>query len=378
MALYSTAIMTLRSVKKEKRIVPGKTARAIDAGLDEWFEHHQRDLNFRKTLDAYAVMVSEFMLQQTTVATVEAYFARFMKQFPSVKALAGAKEDDVLGAWAGLGYYRRARQLHGAACAIVEEYNGEIPRDAAMLEKLPGIGKYTAGAISSTAYDEPAPILEANTVRVFSRISGTAGMVGDTKFMTQLWQVARELVEAAESPRRFNVAAMELGSLVCRPKPLCDQCPVQDYCTAYRLGAQESIPTMRPRRESVDLQVVGFVLSNPAGEFLVRQIPKGEWHAGMWEFPTVRLEGKDVPTTKQVQAAVKAVVNAFPADLDLFHKLRYQVTHHKISLSMFRGTADHLQVKEPYAFLSLDRISGLPMGSAQTKVLKVLQETETS
>lgn len=386
-ALYSTAIMSRSSRNNASftgttSITPQK-AHHIDAALAPWFAEHQRDLNFRTTRDPYAIMVAELMLQQTTAATVQGYFPRFIKRFPTISALAAASESDVLNLWAGLGYYRRARQLHAAARAVMEHYAGHMPRSPEELIKLPGIGRYTAGAIASAAYDLPAPILETNTVRVFSRLAGIDGTIGESAFMKKLWQISESLVEHASSPRTFNIAAMELGSLICRPQPRCDDCPVLQYCIAGSAGIAAQIPRPAPSRERVDVSLFGYIFSNSAGQYLLRRIPAGEWHAGLWEFPTIRLDSPDAnpaitAETLLAKLSIPTLVSTSPTH---FKDITYQVTHHRIRLRVWKLTIPELSSlqtdNETMQFLSLTDISALPMGSAQKKLYLALEETES-
>lgn len=358
--------------------MPEKASAAISAALAEWFAHHQRPLAFRQTRDPYAIMVSEFMLQQTTVATVQPYYARFMAKYPTVADLAAASEEDVMHMWAGLGYYRRARQLRAAAQAVCTQYGGVMPQTVSELISLPGFGRYTAGAVVSSAFDLPAPILEANTVRVFSRLSGTMGTVGETGFMNTLWSVAEQLVSVANSPRTFTLAAMELGALICKPKPRCEICPVQSHCAAYRMGVQEQTPLARPRREKIALQQVCVILED-AGRYLLRRIPAGQWHAGMWEFPAEQVKiGQD---PEQAAQELAARLSDSPVPLQHFSIVKYVVTHHSITCNVFHcngGVATHVlkDVGTETALLPLDEISKLPLGSAQKKIYMKLLAIE--
>ena len=343
---------------------------------------HQRPLIFRQRRDAYAVLVSEFMLQQTTVPVVERYFPRFMQALPTLRDLADAPENAVIGLWAGLGYYRRARQLHAAAIAIRDNHHGEIPSDPAILEALPGIGRYTAGAIASQAFNRPAPILEANTVRVFARLAGFDGVVGEGRFMKQLWQVAEELVTSAGTPAIFNMAAMELGGVICRPVPACDVCPVAEWCRARMAGVAAAIPRIAPRAPVVAVDVICLILRNSKGKYFVRHIPAGNWHAGLWEFPTQRLA---VPAKAgEVLEAARTFLAEFAidqrADLVVLEPLKYSVTKHRVQLHPFFADVNISDSKPPAGMqiLDLPQIWNLPMGSAQKKLLKVIMEMETA
>ena len=203
-----------------------KAKQSFRRRLLAWYGKHARNLPWRRSRDPYRVWVSEVMLQQTTVAAVKPYFERFLAAFPTVEKLAIADEHQVLRLWEGLGYYRRARGLHAAARQVVGEHRGKFPRDVPTLMQLPGIGRYTAGAIASIAFDVPAPILEANTIRLLSRIIGYRDDPTKTPGQWLLWQTAEDLLPQKDVAR-FNQALMELGSLVCTPaNPKCDQCPL--------------------------------------------------------------------------------------------------------------------------------------------------------
>lgn len=228
------------------------------------------------------------MLQQTQVATVIPYYERFLAAFPTVRALAEADEHQVLRLWEGLGYYRRARQLHKAARVIVADHGGIFPDDFDSVLALPGIGRYTAGAILSFAFDQRHPILEANTIRVFARLLGYRGDPRRGAGNRALWQAAEDWLPPTE-PGHFNQAMMELGSLVCAPKnPGCDACPVARLCPTRALGLQDSIPlpAAKPVTESVHEAFV--VVRHREQVLLLRRDETKRW-AGMWDFPRFEL-----------------------------------------------------------------------------------------
>jgi A/G-specific adenine glycosylase len=251
--------------------------------LTRWYARAQRDLPWRRTRDPYPVWVSEVMLQQTQVERVKDYFARFMLRFPGVGDLAAAREAEVLRHWEGLGYYRRARQLHAAAKAVVAEHGGVFPRSLEGLRSLPGIGRYTAGAIASIAFDLPAPIVEANSRRVLARLAGhdrPVGGAGDEP----IWELAGALV-----PRRgagvFNQALMDLGAMVCTPsRPLCDRCPLEGDCVAAAEGRVAEIPLMAAPRATEEIREAAVVTRCGDRVLVVRRGP-GEWWEGLWDFP---------------------------------------------------------------------------------------------
>jgi A/G-specific adenine glycosylase len=217
----------------------------IATRLAAWFLDHQRPLPWRRGYDPYRVWISEIMLQQTQVDAVLPYFARFMGAFPSLEALASAKEQQVLGLWSGLGYYSRARNLLAAARVVARDHAGELPGDYDALRDLPGIGRYTAGAILSIAFNKPYPIVDGNVRRVLSRVHGWPEAPAE-----RLWEAAAALVLRAE-PRLVNQGLMELGATVCSFRaPRCLSCPIQTDCSAFKTGRQAEIP--QPRRRLVE------------------------------------------------------------------------------------------------------------------------------
>ena len=249
-----------------------------------WYRRHGRDLPWRGSRDPYRIWVSEIMLQQTQVETVKPYFARFLAEFPTIEALAQADADRVLRHWEGLGYYRRARQLHQAAKRIVADHAGVFPRQPQAVGQLPGIGRYTAGAILSIAFDAREPILEANTVRLFSRLLAFRGDTPSTEGQRLLWAMAEALLPRRH-PGRFNQALMDLGSEVCTGRtPQCGECPVAVLCLARQAGLEAEIPT--PKRKPVieSRHEVALVVRRRGRVLLLRR-PEGERWAGLWDFP---------------------------------------------------------------------------------------------
>src|SRR5262249_2371378 len=203
----------------------------------------------RRRRDAYAVWLSEIMLQQTRVETVVPYFERFLAKYPTVMALAAADLDEVLSLWSGLGYYRRARQLYATAREVTERYGGPFPGQAAELKKLPGIGDYTAGAIASLSFGQREPLVDGNVARVFSRLFGIEEPIQSPEGVKQLWALARRLLPE-QRPGRFNEALMELGAMVCTPRdPRCDVCPVREGCAARATGRALELPVMIAKRK---------------------------------------------------------------------------------------------------------------------------------
>ena len=253
--------------------------------LLQWFAAHARALPWRPSPGLYETWISEIMLQQTQVATVVPYYVRFLQRFPHVAALAAADEDEPLRYWEGLGYYRRARQLHAAARVVVAKHGGQIPTSIDLLRTLPGIGRYTGGAILSIALDQRHPILEANTVRVLSRLAALSADPAGSGGRRQLWALAELLV-----PRRrcgdFNQALMELGSTICTPRaPHCATCPVAAYCAAQARGLQDQIPRPKKKTTYEPVHEAAVVIQHATRGVLLRRCGNDERWAGMWDFP---------------------------------------------------------------------------------------------
>jgi A/G-specific adenine glycosylase len=277
--------------------------------LTGWFLENQRTLPWRESYDPYEVWVSEIMLQQTQVETVVPYFERWIATFPTVKKLAKAEEQSVMGLWAGLGYYSRARNLMAAAKKLAEDHGGKIPCDYEALRSLPGIGQYTAGAILSIAFNQPFPVVDGNVRRVLSRIYGW-----EDDSPKRLWEAAERLVKQAE-PRLINQAIMELGATVCSFRaPRCLICPVQRACVAYKTGKQQDIPPVKKRPETVRVPLFA-VLCEKNGRHLMRQAK------GLWEFP---------------------MFNGLPAgELTHVGSCRHTITHHRLEVQVYSGTLQH-------------------------------------
>jgi A/G-specific adenine glycosylase len=239
-----------------------------------WYDQHQRELPWRASRDPYRVWLSEIMLQQTRVAAVIEHYQEFLRRFPTIKKLAAAREATVLAAWSGLGYYRRARMLHAAAKVVVREYGGKFPTTAEGWQALPGVGRYTAAAIASIAFDEPVAVVDGNVERVSQRVSGTR-LRGE-----ELWQAANDLLDATH-PGDFNQAMMELGAVVCTPRaPACLTCPVVELCVTRGETAPKAKPARQNKRE------IHYALDRRDGEvFLVRRPPDASLMPGMWELP---------------------------------------------------------------------------------------------
>jgi A/G-specific adenine glycosylase len=327
------------------------------AELAAWFERHGRQLPWRATSDPYAILVSELMLQQTQVATVLGYYRRWLERFPTLRELANADESEVLHAWQGLGYYNRARNLHKCAKIILAEWNGKFPSTVDALVKLPGIGRYTAGAIASFAFDLPAPIVDANVERVLSRLLNLQEPVDQPGGRRVIWGFASQYVQGAH-PCLLNSALMELGATICLPrKPLCVICPVRSFCAARD---PESLPRKRARQKIEQKTEFHFLALNE-GRVLLEQNLGKRWH-GLWTLPTLAPNSEPGPH--------------FDVNLP-FLSLSYPITRFVVQLNVFLseppGTVTAGQV-----WHRLDMLESVPMPSPHRRALRLALEKKES
>jgi A/G-specific adenine glycosylase len=347
-----------------------KRAAELRSRMLAWFEREQRPLPWRATRDAYAIWISEAMLQQTRVETVVEYWRRFLQRFPSVRELARAREDEVLALWSGLGYYRRARSLHAAAKVIVGEHGGEFPRDADAVRELPGVGPYTAGAVLSIAFDQPQALVDGNVVRVLSRwFAHDDDYEAAAKWA---WDVARELVPRDGGAGAWNQALMELGATVCLPRePLCLLCPVAALCEARKRGLQSELPRAKKRPQSVEVELETLVITR-GDSLLLEQRPATGRMAGLWQFPT-----REVAATNGALAGLFAarfpgasgLQRASSSDAKL-GEIRHTITHHRIRVNIFAGRAPRSTIAAPLAWIERDRLDQLALTGMARKILR--------
>lgn len=328
-----------------------------------WYDGAKRTLPWRGLRDPYAILVSEFMLQQTQVAVVREPFASFMRRFPTVEALAAAPLEDVLAAWSGLGYYRRARNLHSAARAIAAA--GEFPRTLSGLCALPGIGEYTAAAVGSIAFDLVEPVLDGNVLRVLARLEATADDTGRTAVRARLRGVARGLVDPIR-PGDSNQALMELGATVCTPqKPGCPVCPLKARCAAWASGEPERYPTARTRRATERHGLIA-VLVERRGKFLF--MLRGEERTllgGTWEVPWVAA-GEPAPE----QALAARYGGRFTLG-EPCGKVKHTITFRSLAIEVRRGRfTGRVASGVEAAWLTADELARQPHSSLVKKILR--------
>jgi A/G-specific adenine glycosylase len=365
--------------------------RRISSRLLKWYRLHKRSLPWRDLLhkDPYAVWVSEIMLQQTRVETVIPYFEKWMKSFPTVRALAEADEQQVLNAWEGLGYYSRARNLHKAARIVVEQYGGEVPRDLDQLAKLPGIGRYTLGAIASIAFDMNVPALDGNIKRVYSRIFDISEPVDTPKGETILWELAEKQLPKNEAGD-YNQALMDLGATICLPKnPRCLTCPLMKLCAARANGTQHLRPVKLPKKSVPHHVHAAAVIGrmgreaspdgdNPPCEVLLAKRPSSGLLGGMWEFPNGRVTSdpfEGLADALKTGYGLKLGVNRKniqkPEPLGVVH---HGYTHFKVSTYVFACRVNSVQESESLKWVLLDHLDDYPMGRINRQIAEMLKK----
>ncbi len=342
--------------------------------LLRWYRQSGRDLPWRQSGDPYAVWVSEVMLQQTRVKTMVPYFERWMGRFPTVAALAAASEQDVVLTWEGLGYYSRARALRQAATRIVLEHAGQLPTDVAELQRLPGIGPYSAGAIASIAHGLPVPAVDGNVSRVLCRLRAWTDNPARAPTKGRIWELARHLVAAGRASE-LNQSLMDLGAMICTPRaPRCSSCPVLRCCQAARLGVVAEIPHRAARPTSTRKhEVAGLVRRRGRWLVMERALDERRW-AGLWVFPYAEVRTREAPsvTMRRALGAMGLTGRLGPQLM----RLDYQVTRFRVALQVHvcsdcSGRARPRGVAA-VAWKRSDELEGLAMPAAHRRVARRL------
>jgi len=325
-------------------VISPKTARAFRSSLLRWYARHRRDLPWRRTRDPYAVLVSEFMLQQTQVATVLPYYNKWLERFPDFGALARARQSQVLRAWECLGYYARARNLHATAKLVKTRYRGTFPHNLAEMRALPGIGRYTANAVTSFAFDQSVAVVEANVARVIARVFDERQSIDLAAGQEKIWHLASDLLPRRSSADH-NSALMDLGALICTPrKPKCGICPVNKFC---RATSPERLPIKRlgPRTKQV-IETHAFVVRQ--SKILLQQSTK-RWR-GMWILPRLK--------TRSTAGA--------PVHMSIF-----PFTHHRVSLQIFSQELQTIDQRSQRWF-SIHALDSIPIPSPHRRAISAI------
>ena len=330
--LPSSHLMTGKRKRGGENLLRDTTAEFQEALL-RWFARHRRDLPWRRTPTPYRVWISEILLQQTRVRAALPYYERFLKRFPNVRSLARASESDVLELWAGLGYYMRARNLRQAAARIVSEYHGKVPETSDELLSLPGIGRYTAGAILSIAFNQPTPIVDGNVRRLICRLHGITGRRNEEFF----WRQATAWLPPGRASE-FNQAVMELGALVCLPSgPLCPNCPVSGFCKARSRGIAHRIPPSRPKRAFKSI-LFALLVAECDGRVLLSEKHVADFVPGKWGLPAATITSAQTAQSAASSLARGALGISIP--LQPAGAVSHAITYRRIQAQVFRAGLD--------------------------------------
>jgi len=348
---------------------------SVSQSLLSWYAHHARQLPWRGKASAYAVWVSEIMLQQTRVETVIPYYERWMERFPTLLLLAAADLQEVLSAWEGLGYYSRARNLHKAARIVVSEYAGELPSDVALLRSLPGIGRYTAGAIASIAYGKDEPALDGNIRRVLARCFDVIEPARSPQGERRLWELAAENLPAGRAAD-YNQALMDLGATLCTPRqPDCPRCPLAGICRARILGVQEQRPVQTAKPVIPHYTVTAAVIQQ-RGKLLIARRPAAGLLGSMWEFPGGKLHpGEDLSACLQREILEELGVQVEvgePLGVYQHAYTHFRVTLHAFACRLAEGSQPQPLEHEALAWVLPGELAVYPMGKIDRKIATLL------
>ena len=349
---------------------------SIRKKLLAWYDKTKRDLPWRNTKDPYHIWVSEIMLQQTQVKTVLPYYERWIKTIPTIEKLATTPERKILKLWEGLGYYSRARNFKKAAQIIYKEMNGKLPKTVKDLQNLPGIGRYTAGAISSIAFGLNAPVLDGNVKRVLSRLfcinDNGATIVSENR----LWEKADDLVPVRRSGD-FNQALMELGATVCTPKsPICQQCPVRTICKAFLKNRVNEFPLSKKNVPSKKIEVsAGIIMKNK--KVYIQQRTKGGLMGGLWEFPGGKRE-RGESSEECLKREINEELRVRVVSLNKVMTIKHTYTQFRVTLNVFNCKLQKKRIQpdgcEQWKWVSLSSLKKYPFPAANVKIVKYLTE----
>ena len=348
----------------------------VRRALLTWYVANRRDLPWRRTQDPYAIWVSETMLQQTRVETVIPYYERFLARFPDIESLAAGETDEVLGVWAGLGYYSRARNLQAAAREVSAKHGGRLPDDVEALRALPGIGRYTAGALASIAFDRPEPIVDGNVARVLSRLLGIREDIAKPDILRRLWDEAAKLAEGPD-PGDLNQALMELGALVCVPAdPRCGSCPLRKHCDAQQHGDAARLPIKMKKPKTRHIEASAAWLTRRGKVLAVRRPPSGLL-GGLWELPGGDLDHREDPAQGLVRN-LRERVGLDVANPQYVGAVSHVFTHRRLRLHLFRCDPPRGRTRldgfDAHRWLSPRSFGGLAYGAPTRNALELLTD----
>jgi A/G-specific adenine glycosylase len=344
------------------------------ADLLAWYDRTGAELPWRGAHDPYHVWLSEIMLQQTQIETVKPYYARFLTAFPTVHELAAAPLDRILKLWEGLGFYSRARNLHRAAGIVAAR--GGFPQSIEELQTLPGVGRYTAGAIASIAFGVRAPVLDGNVIRVFARLLDLPDDVTQAATQSRLWDQAEAWLPDARVGD-YNQSLMDLGRLICKPrKPLCDDCPIRAHCLAFQRGTQEARPVKRAKTRTPHYDVAAAMIWNERGEVLIAQRPMDGLLGGLWEFPGGKQEDGET-LAECLRREIREELGIEIEVGELFSRVQHGFTHFRITLHAFTcrlidGEPRALGVRD-WAWVSPQDLDRYSFGKADRQVIEALR-----
>jgi len=322
--------------------------------VESWFAKHQRSLAWRATYDPYHVWVSEVMAQQTRMEVVVAYFDRFIARFPSIASLAKATEDDVVTLWSGLGYYRRARMLHEGAIDVMKRFGGSLPRSVEELMSIPGVGRYTAGAIASIAFDERAPIVDGNVARVLARLYGEEDP----------WRHAERLVNACKSPRHFNQGLMEIGALICTPRNArCGECPLRSKCVARATDRVEELPAKKNKAATREMHVDLYLITDRKGRILMRR-ERGRLMNALFHLPHGDIS---LLTGKPLKVRNAKSIGTY----------RHTITTRRITFEVFVAQWGGGALAAAYSWIDPSDLKSIPHPSYVAKALRLARNEAT-
>jgi len=360
-----------------KALMAGRKLSGFQRRLLRWYRAHRRDLPWRPpagevgaSRDPYRIWIAEIMLQQTRIAAVLPYYDGFLRNFPTVDSLARARQEKVLRLWSGLGYYRRARNLHRTAKEIVARHDCKFPRDLDSALALPGIGHYTAAAVLSIAYDAPLAVLDGNVARVLARLAAVHGDLRSPQRWNALAQMAQELL-AVHAAGDWNQALMELGETICTPlAPRCGECPIARFCRARARNLTAQIPAPRRKRAVVHIRIAAAILRDSEGRTVLVRDPgahDGVLFSRMWQFPAVEVAREP---KAELESHLREILklDSMPLDLEPLPAARHGVTFRNITLLPFLARVPRLPRRSRTRILPLARLATIPVSSATRKI----------